>query len=164
MDIDTFKFNFTIFWTRPVRDYLETTNNETNSLFDARVTADFCKRHSFGCVIRGGELLTQGFSQDHAKCFSVFSASDYYACGNRGAVLKLTSHETDLEPYVYMNISSNRSGRIKSLLMEVLRQDSDSLRRKCESLDTSLSGYVSVNEWTNLIAEHFSTTEILASS
>lgn len=58
-------------------------------LFGYDVTDEFCRQNSFAAVIRSHEVKDEGFSEDQARCWTIFSASYYCGGHNYGAVLKI---------------------------------------------------------------------------
>jgi serine/threonine-protein phosphatase 5 len=58
-------------------------------LFGVDVTDKFCRKNSFAAIIRSHEVRENGFSEDHAKCLTIFSASFYCGGQNYGAIFKL---------------------------------------------------------------------------
>lgn len=58
-------------------------------LFGVDVTDKFCRKNGFAAIIRSHEVRDKGYSEDHAKCLTIFSASNYCGGQNNGAVFKI---------------------------------------------------------------------------
>lgn len=58
-------------------------------LFGVDVTDKFCRRNGFSAIIRSHEVRDKGYSEDHAKCLTIFSASFYCGGQNYGAIFKI---------------------------------------------------------------------------
>lgn len=58
-------------------------------LFGVDVTDKFCRKNGFAAIIRSHEVRDKGYSEDHAKCLTIFSASFYCGGQNFGAVFKI---------------------------------------------------------------------------
>mmetsp|Transcript_97712 Transcript_97712/g.218079 ORF Transcript_97712/g.218079 Transcript_97712/m.218079 type:complete len:291 (-) Transcript_97712:30-902(-) len=74
--------------------------------FGPDVTEAFCSHNDLQCVLRSHEVKSAGYSWDHKKLCTVFSAPNYLDTGmNRGAILRLSrdAGEADIkiEPWTF---------------------------------------------------------------
>ena len=115
-------------------------------------------KDDLSCIIRSNELVKDGFSLDHSKCFTVFSASNYYESNNMGAILKLNANETALEPYVYnnnYNKTSASSFSIQDQFKHLIQLNKRDLCAKFEIRDKIKTGSLKLDQFSNVIHEYF---------
>jgi hypothetical protein len=115
-------------------------------------------------------LVKDGFSLDHPKCFTVFSASNYYDSNNMGAILKLTANETALEPYIYNNNNNTNNNsnenkissylNIRDQLKYLVQLNKKELNEKFEQRDKLKTGSLKFDQFSNVLVEHFGTFNI----
>jgi hypothetical protein len=80
-------------------------NDHTNMgcLFGVDVTSAFCKANNFSFIVRSHQVREKGFQEDHLRCFTLCSASNYLESNNYGAIVKLGPRDSQLESHVFKN-------------------------------------------------------------
>lgn len=91
--------------------YFNSTRN-LGSVFGVDVTEKFCRKYSFNALIRSHEVRDKGYSEDHLRCYTIFSASYYCGGSNFGSVFKFNPKESAFEAYSYKNVASDFSSLI----------------------------------------------------
>lgn len=135
-------------------------NKETNygCLFGVDVTASFCKNNSFNFIIRSHQVRDKGFQEDHLRCFTLYSASNYLESNNYGAVIKIGPRSTKLERHTfknYINLSKNSNYAIKKIKNKI-QSNKRILLEKFQGKDKEETGFVTLAEWSNIMNDLFS--------
>jgi serine/threonine-protein phosphatase with EF-hand domain len=132
------------------------------SIFGHDITTAFCDRNLFSCIIRSHEVRPNGFSKDHSKCFTIFSASYYCGGNNMGAVLKLTPNETNLEPYSYKNLGGDISSSVfkknQALIKQfkhIIQSNKSRILPLFENEDVEKTGKIGIEKWAHVLSEYF---------
>jgi Ca2+-binding EF-hand superfamily protein len=127
------------------------------------LTESFCKKYSFDGVIRSHEAREKGFSEDHSRCWTVFSASHYCNTNNMGAVFEY--HIKDNKPRAY-NFKTNElsagGGKIMQKNHELIKQfkrliqsNQSKLISQFRMFDLNKDGTIKTNVWAEILAKHF---------
>jgi Ca2+-binding EF-hand superfamily protein len=132
-------------------------------LFGYDVSEKFCKKYSFSFLIRSHECRDKGFSQDHPKCFTLFSASNYLNSGNMGAVILMgMANEKKFQVYAYTNSPANTNSTVSTKEYSLLSQfkhlvqlNDFNLMPRFQSLDTTKLGHINELEWAKVLSNGF---------
>ncbi len=133
------------------------------SLFGTDVSEKFCKKYNFNYIIRSHECRDKGFSQDHPKCFTLFSASCYLNSTNMGAVILVTPNDKKFQVYAYSNLINNTNNnddgdKNNSLLIKfkhLIQLNHFNLIPKYEKLDLNETGMIDQHEWASVLSNEF---------
>lgn len=131
-------------------------------LFGVDVTEKFCKKNGFTAIIRSHEVREKGYSEDHAKCLTVFSASFYCGGTNFGAVFKLEPSDRTPAAYSFKNKTVDQSDSIyknNNLLIKqfkkLIQAKQAPLMYKFEQLDVDKRGTIAINDWAEIVSNEF---------
>jgi Ca2+-binding EF-hand superfamily protein len=142
------------------------------------LTESFCKKYSFDGIIRSHEAREKGFSEDHSKCWTVFSASHYCNSNNFGAVFEY--HIKDIKPRAYSYKTNDlcatvtvggkagaataggSSNKIIQKNHELIKQfkrliqaNQRKLMGQFKMFDLNKDGTIKTNVWAEILAKHF---------
>ncbi|CAF0815610.1 unnamed protein product [Brachionus calyciflorus] len=157
-------------WSDPIRSENGKTktgcffnsNRNLGSFFGEDVTKDFCERHGFNCIIRSHQVRAKGYSEDHHKCITVFSASHYCDGHNYGAVLKFTPDGHKPKPHRYKtktgDISDDTFLKTQNLMkrFKILIQKNESeFQKRFEKYDKENTGWIKSTQWAQVLSNFF---------
>lgn len=141
--------------------YFNQTRN-LGTLFGVDISDKFCKKHGFNYIIRSHECRDKGFTQDHPKCYTIFSASYYLNSNNMGAVILMTPSDKKFQVYAYSNIGGDLSSNLvlknHSLLVQfkhLIQLNHFNLIPQFQKHDPSKSGIIDMNSWASVLANEF---------
>lgn len=131
-------------------------------IFGSDVTEKFCKKYSYNGIIRSHEVRSKGFSEDHPRCFTIFSASYYCGADNYGSVFKFLPNECSFEVYTYKNLPGDLSclvfERNKFLLKHfklMIQAKEKSLMNEFKFFDLENSGTIRTDSWAEILSKAF---------
>ncbi|CAF0790452.1 unnamed protein product [Brachionus calyciflorus] len=130
-------------------------------LFGADISEKFCKKFSFNAIIRSHEMRDMGFSKDHPRCFTIFSASYYSGCNNFGAVFKFETKSKLFDVYKYKNLSNNESTdelikKSQILLKQfkcLIRSKEKELLKEFELYDLEKNCTIQTDLWADILSK-----------
>ena len=138
------------------------TNRNIGCFFGPDVTKEFCQRHNFIAIVRSHQVRPKGYSEDHEKCITVFSASHYCDGHNYGAILKLSPDSLNLKPYRYKTKTGDLSDK-KLILNEILikrfkhliQRNEDELNNLFKAYDQEGHGWIKTENWADVLSKFF---------
>ena len=129
-------------------------------IFGEDVSAEFCRKNNFNCVVRSHECRDGGLTQDHPQCFTVFSSSNYCSGTNQAAVFVLNSNDTRLavhrfttSPYTQNSYSQQKDFLINSF-KSFLNREADALIRKFNQADLDHNNWLELPVWASILSKH----------
>lgn len=128
-------------------------------LFGPDATEFFCQQYGLSCIIRSHEVRKEGYSNDHAKLHTVFSASNYCSGSNYAAVLYLGTDGTDFEVHRFKTKRPSKDfihaerNRILITFKKFLVQEQMKLTRRFKREDKSQSESINLTTWANIISK-----------
>jgi hypothetical protein len=137
-------------------------NKETNfgCLFGVDITSSFCKSNSFNFIIRSHQTREKGYQEDHLRCYTLYSASNYLESNNYGAVIRLGTRESQIETYTYKNYINLSKNNVNNYMLRKFKQSIQLNKRilleNFQNEDKSISGITSLNSWANILSDSFS--------
>ena len=137
-------------------------DKETNfgCLFGVDVTSSFCKSNSFNYIIRSHQAREKGYQEDHLRCYTLYSASNYLESNNYGAVIRLGTRGTQLETYSYKNYINLSKNNVNNYMLrkfkQLIQSNKRTLLENLQNEDKSISGIISLNSWATIISDIFS--------
>ncbi|CAF0811728.1 unnamed protein product [Brachionus calyciflorus] len=136
------------------------THRGIGALFGPDVSQNFCARYGFNGLIRSHEVRTNGVTQDHEYCYTVFSSSYYCGGSNQAAVLILGANETNLKmksfeirPFGEDQIEREKNRLIRGF-KKFLQNEKSQLLVKFQQVDYNSSGYINIDSWARIICDH----------
>lgn len=136
-------------------------------LFGEDVTNQICHANNLNFIIRSHEVRENGYENDHARCFTIFSASYYQSQRNNAAVYIFKSDSTVLLPvsfktsddftYSELHISNLK---LVEKFKKVLIQPKFELLKKFKEADIDNSGSLDVRHWAQIICDTFESIDI----
>jgi Ca2+-binding EF-hand superfamily protein len=115
-------------------------------------------------MIRSHEVRNKGYSQDHPKCMTVFSASCYCNSNNQGAVLEYMLNDSKLRPHCYKTSQSNSSQNSKIVqknhilikqFKKLIHSNQKKLLNQFRMFDQAKQGQVKTSIWAEILSSHF---------
>lgn len=141
--------------------YMNQTRN-LGSFFGYDISDRFCKKNNFNYIIRSHECRDKGFSQDHTRCYTIFSASYYLNSNNMGAVIVITPADKKFQVYAYANLGGDLSSQLvhknHSLLAQfkhLIQLNQFNLCPKFEEIDVNRTGLIGQEDWANVLCNLF---------
>ncbi|CAF0992797.1 unnamed protein product [Brachionus calyciflorus] len=141
--------------------YLNKQRN-VGSLFGYDITEKFCKKYSYNAIIRSHEVRDRGFSEDHSRLFTLFSASFYCGGNNFGSIFKFLTKEPSFEVYSYKNINGDfssliykRNNYLLKQFKKLIRSKEDILMQEFKIFDSKNNGFVQTDIWADIISKSF---------
>lgn len=137
-------------------------------MFGYDFTESFCEKNSFDGIIRSHEVRERGFSEDHAKCWTVFSASYYCNSNNFGAVIEYSTSDTKFRPYIYKTVEGgdpNETIQSRQIMQKnhvlikqfkrLIQSKQGKLLKQFRMFDLKRDGTIKTNVWAEIVAKHF---------
>lgn len=147
---------------KPLNGCSFNTNRNLGSFFGPDVTRDFCQRHNFAAIIRSHQVRVKGYSEDHEKCITVFSASHYCDGHNYGAILKFTPDAIYPKPHRYKTKTGDLSDDVyvqnESLIKRfknLIQKNESELRPKFKVYDSNQDGWIKTEQWAEVLSQFF---------
>lgn len=132
------------------------------TLFGFDLTKDFCERHNFNGIIRSHQVRDRGYSEDHEKCLTVFSASHYCGGFNYGAIFKFTPISFKPKPHRYKNKTGDISDdlamqnhQLIKAFKRLIQENEKNLLPKFEEIDEKKKGFVKSEQWAEILSSYF---------
>jgi diadenosine tetraphosphatase ApaH/serine/threonine PP2A family protein phosphatase/Ca2+-binding EF-hand superfamily protein len=156
-----------LLWSDPFKDEKKegccfNSHRNLGSMFGADVTRNFCERHGFNAIIRSHQVREKGYSEDHPKCLTVFSASNYCGGSNYGAIFKIEPNSFKPRPHRYKNKLSNPASNLVSSnhvlikhFKRLIRENEDKLLEQFEKVDLEQTGRIKVDQWAEIVENVF---------
>ncbi|RNA14091.1 serine threonine- phosphatase with EF-hands 1 [Brachionus plicatilis] len=136
------------------------TNRNLGCFFGPDVTCNFCERHNFAALIRSHQVRAKGYSEDHEKCITVFSASHYCEGHNFGAILKFTPDALYPKPHRYKtkvgDVSDDVYVKNENLIKRfkaLIQQNEAELSTKFRVYDTDGNGWIKSDQWGEVLSQ-----------
>lgn len=134
------------------------------SLFGQDVSTGFCQHYDLTCIIRSHQVRSRGYSQDHQRCLTIFSASNYCGHTNYGAVFEFRPWSDRPKGHRYKtkntvkrgdeSIVSENQTLIKRFKTLIQSSETDLLKR-FERLDTDHTNMIDLHIWADQLSKHF---------
>lgn len=129
------------------------------TLFGYDVTNKFLSKNGFDFMIRSHEVREHGFSVDHDKCFTLFSASGYGRYMNNGSILLLEYNAQMFTRYEYVTKRKNTSENLNEIrnnlrsFKQLFEDDKRDFLLKFVKLDKKNTGTINIQKWAKAVKE-----------
>jgi Ca2+-binding EF-hand superfamily protein len=129
------------------------------SLFGYDITSKFLAKNGFDFMIRSHEVRSHGFSVDHDKCYTLFSASKYGRNENNGSILMLDYNAQMFTRYEYITDRKKSPESLNEMrnnlksFKQLLEDDKKDYLLKFEKLDKKNTGTISIRQWSKALKE-----------
>lgn len=138
------------------------TNRNIGCFFGPDVTWEFCQRNNFTALIRSHQVRAKGYSEDHEKCITVFSASHYCNGHNYGAILKLAPDSLNPKPHRYKTKTGDLSENMFVLNEALIKRFKHLIQRNEQELCNSFRaydrdghGWIKTENWAEVLSQFF---------